>query len=159
MIKVFKGGEWVDGDPVVGDKYRKYDAGGGFIESVWVDVQSKQIIPVTNIIDSYVGFHRLGAGGIQTIQQETVCIITANVELPDNTMTIMLVELGTNDEWINAKYRFDAEIESGVMTLRIKLPIGNFLLSCDRINQGLDYVNAGFHLEFDDIQFNCIATV
>jgi len=159
MIKVLKDGEWIEGTPITGDKFRKYDAGGGFIESVWVEQHAKIKLPVINVVDTYTGFHRVGAGGIKTVQPETVCTITANVSLPDNVMTIMLVELGTNDEWINAKYRFDAEIKSGVMTLRIKLPIGNFLLSCDRINQGLDYVNAGFHLDFEDIQFNCIATV
>ncbi len=159
MIKILVGGEWIEGVPIEGQEYRKYDTGGGFIQSFWSEPVQNPVIPVLNVTETYEGFSRVGAGNIKTIQQETVCTITANVALPDNVMTIMLVELGTNDEWINAKYRFDAVIKSGVMTLKIKLPIGNFLLSCDRINQGLDYVNAGFHLEFDDIQFNCIATV
>ena len=112
MIKILVGGEWIEGVPIEGQEYRKYDTGGGFIQSFWSEPVQNPVIPVLNVTETYEGFSRVGAGNIKTIQQETVCTITANVALPDNVMTIMLVELGTNDEWINAKYRFDAVIKA-----------------------------------------------
>ena len=159
MFKVFKNDEWIEATPTHGDKYRKYDIGGGYVESVWFEQQSTPIIPVTNVSPQFTGFNRLGLGDIYTVYPSTTITIEANVELPDNVMTIMFVELGTNDEWLNAKYRFDATIQDGKLSLPVKLPIGNFVLSCKRINQGLDYVNAGFHLAFNDIQFNCIGEI
>lgn len=116
-------------------------------------------IKVENVSLSFSGFNRLGLGNIYTINPSTSVTIEADVALPNTIMTIMFVELGTNDEWLNAKYRFDATIQNGKLNLPVKLPVGNFILSCKRINQGLDYVNAGFHLEFEDIQFNCIVEV
>ena len=159
MFKVFKNDEWIEATPTHGDKYRKYDTGGGYVESVWFEQPSTPIVPVTNVSPQFTGFNRLGLGDIYTVYPSTTITIEANVELPDNVMTIMFVELGTNDEWLNAKYRFDATITDGKLTLPVKLPIGNFILSCKRINQGLDYVNAGFHLAFNDIQFNCIGEI
>lgn len=127
-----------------------------------VRVSDKRNVPTINVdnVDIvFTGFNRLGLGDIHTINPSTTFTIEADVALPDNVMTIMFVELGTNDEWINAKYRFDATIVDGRLSLPVKLPIGNFVLSCKRINQGLDYVNASFHLKFDDIQFNCIGEI
>lgn len=160
MIKIYVSGEWVEGVPSAGQHYRLYDDKGGF--SLLIEPEAivpTPIVPVTNVSPQFTGFNRLGLGDIYTVYPSTTITIEANVELPDNVMTIMFVELGTNDEWLNAKYRFDATIQDGKLSLPVKLPIGNFILSCKRINQGLDYVNAGFNLAFNDIQFNCIGEI
>ena len=156
-------GEWVDGTPTLHmQKYRqviKHGNKSAFSYLTHIIAPDIPIVPVTNVSPQFTGFNRLGLGDIYTVYPSTTITIEADVELPDNVMTIMFVELGTNDEWLNAKYRFDATIQDGKLSLPVKLPIGNFILSCKRINQGLDYVNAGFHLAFNDIQFNCIGEI
>ena len=163
MIQNLQNDIWVEGTPSDGQQYRKVhkfaDGSEGYAYLTHVIAPEMLIVPVTNVSPQFTGFNRLGLGDIYTVYPSTTITIEANVELPDNVMTIMFVELGTNDEWLNAKYRFDATIQDGKLSLPVKLPIGNFILSCKRINQGLDYVNAGFHLAFNDIQFNCIGEI
>lgn len=48
MIKVLKNNDWVEGVPVEGEAYRKYDSGGGFIQSVWVEPTLKNKIVITS---------------------------------------------------------------------------------------------------------------
>lgn len=163
MIQILQNDIWVEGTPSDGQQYRKVhkfaDGSEGYAYLTHVTAPEMLIVPVTDVSPRFTGFNRLGLGDIYTVYPSTTITIEANVELPDNVMTIMFVELGTNDEWLNAKYRFDATIQDGKLSLPVKLPIGNFVLSCKRINQGLDYVNAGFHLAFNDIQFNCIGEI
>lgn len=50
MIKIFKDGEWVDGVPVGGDKIRKYDSAGGYVECIYYteDVPTPNKIVITS---------------------------------------------------------------------------------------------------------------
>ena len=35
MVKILVDGAWTEGTPIAGQEYRKYDAGGGFVQSFW----------------------------------------------------------------------------------------------------------------------------
>lgn len=157
-MEIFLNGEWAElaDDPKEGDLVREIDVNG--VITKW-EVQGDK--PVVEILNISVSGHKRVRDGIYDVSENSLITITGNVQMEDadEPMVIMIEKLKNGVTPVDDGLRFEATINSSVFTLPIKLPTGNFLLSAERLNKGLDNLNKGFHVAFDSIEFDSIVSV
>lgn len=152
MIEVLVDGEWVEQQPVHGQKYRKTNKGGSTIISYWDEEVIKPKISVSDIVISSPSSQLVG--NIWWVPKGEVLTITAGVPLPDGDLMVM-VEKVLNGNEPKDDFRTIASITNGVMNMTFTFEeSGNFKFRKDRINLGLDNIGSEFHLDFEDVEFD-----
>ena len=148
--------------------YLPVDVVSEFDESAheWIVVNSKLLgfrpkaqvvsipeIELTNVQVSSASAE-LGAGNIWWIPQGEQFTLTANVALPDANMMIIIERLANGSTVID-DIRVKASIASGVVTINAAFSqSGNYQITAERLNAGLDTIGAGFKLAFEKIEFD-----
>lgn len=157
-MEIFLNNEWVElaEKPKEGDLVREVDANG--ITKKWTVQGDKPLFQILNIS---VSGHKRVRDGIYDLPENALVTITGEIQMEDTVdpMVIMIEKLKDGVTPVDDSLRFEATINSSVFTLPIKLPTGNFLLSAERLNKGLDNLNKGFHVAFDSIEFDSIVSV
>lgn len=150
MIEVWNGTEWVEGSPSHGDKYRETNNAGGTVISYWNEPEEQPKITVENIVISGADLN----GSIYWVAKDSPVTITANVALPDGELMTMVEKVVDATSTVD-DFRTKAVIAGGVMTMNFSFDTsGNYTFRQDRLNEGLDRIGAGFHLSFDDVEFD-----
>ena len=104
------------------------------------------IIPVENIAIS--GCRKRGK--TYWNKKGTLISITADANVPDGEMIIM-VEKATGGD-----LRAVVEIAEGKLTTTFAFEsYGHYTITKERVNSGLDSISAGFHFDFNPIEFDC----
>jgi hypothetical protein len=93
-------------------------------------------------------------GDIWWVPKGEVITITADVDLPDTSLMVM-VEKVLNATEPKDDFRTIASISDGVITMSFAFEdSGNFKFRQNRLNKGLDNIGAAFHLSFKDVEFD-----
>ncbi|ASD67641.1 hypothetical protein [Pseudoalteromonas piscicida] len=94
-------------------------------------------------------------GNIWWVAKNDKCLVTASVTgLPDIEIMIM-IERVVNATQPVEDIRFIANVENGTFTLALEFDIsGNYLLSAERVNRGLERIGAPFRLIFETMEFD-----
>lgn len=120
---------------------------------VKTEVLSTPVIELTNIAVASANAE-LGAGNIWWLPQGEQFTLTANVSLPDANMMIIIERVASGSTVID-DVRVKATIENGVVTINAAFAqSGNYQITAERLNAGLDIIGAGFNLVFDKIEFD-----
>ena len=150
--------EWINGEPTEdGERYRKVlDFGGdkfGYEETTFNIITETPTIELTNVQVTSTSAE-LGSGNIWWLPQNEPFTLTANVALPDANMMI-IVERVANGSIVIDDMRVKATIANGVVTINAAFAqSGNYQITAERLNAGLDTIGAGFNLAFDKIEFD-----
>ena len=115
--------------------------------------QPPQVIELTNV--SVTGEHvTLGAGSIWWLPINEGFTLTANAQLPDMEMMI-IIERVVNGSDVIDDLRAKASIVDGLITITSKfVQSGNYQITSERLNAGLEAVNAPFRLAFNKVEFD-----
>ena len=153
--------EWIDGEPTKeGERYRQVlDFSGekkGYVEETFSTLQEPAIIALTDFVvtsDNAL----LGAGNIWWLPQGEPFTLTANIGLPDTQMMI-IIERVANGSTVIDDMRVKASIVGGVVTINAALAhSGNYQITAERLNKGLETIGAPFRLAFDKVEFDAYA--
>lgn len=150
--------EWINGEPTQnGQRYRAvFDFGNdklGYEEKTFSIAESTPTIELTNVQVASASAE-LGAGDIWWLPQGEPFTLTANVALPDANMMI-IIERVANGSTVIDDVRVKATIANGVVTINAAFAqSGNYQITAERLNAGLDTIGAGFNLAFDKIEFD-----
>ena len=153
--------EWVNGEPTTeGERYREVlDFGGekkGYVETTYSTQQEPAIIELTDVAVTSENA-QLGAGNIWWLPQGEPFTLTANIALPDTQMMI-IIERVANGSTVIDDMRVKASIANGVVTINAALAhSGNYQITPERLNQGLETIGAPFRLMFDKVEFDAYA--
>ncbi|TMO02936.1 hypothetical protein [Pseudoalteromonas sp. S558] len=112
-----------------------------------------QVIELTNV--NVTGEHvTLGAGDIWWLPINEGFTLTANAQLPDMEMMI-IIERVVNGSDVIDDLRAKASIVDGLITITSKfVQSGNYQITSERLNAGLEAVNAPFRLAFNKVEFD-----
>lgn len=154
--------DWIDGEPTIeGQKFRnKIDVGNsnfGYEETAYsVPQASKPTFSLTNV--SVVAEGAKKVGEIWWLPTNTIFTLTANVSLEDLEMMVIVEQVVRLDDGsynvVNDK-RIPASIIGGVVTVKGQFKNdGNYRITAERLNLGLNEVKAPFNLSFDLIEFD-----
>ncbi|MEL0639107.1 hypothetical protein V6260_00610 [Pseudoalteromonas aliena] len=115
--------------------------------------QAPQITELTNV--SVTGEHvTLGTGGIWWLPINKQFTLTANARLEDMEMMI-IIERVVNGSDVIDDLRAKASIVDGLITITSKFAqSGNYQITSERLNAGLEAVNAPFRLAFSKVEFD-----
>lgn len=96
----------------------------------------------------------LGGGGIWWLPKNSLFTLTANAQLPDAEMMI-IVERVIDGSTVVDDLRIKATITGGVITVTGQFAMsGNYIITAERLNQGLEIIGAPFRLSFDKVEFD-----
>ena len=107
-----------------------------------------------------VSGHEGKRGEIYDVLETSVINISGATTLPDADYVIMLEVLKGGKQSVRDYGRFPATVVNGQFSVNFKLPAGeNYLLSKARLNEALDNLKAGFHIDFEPIEFDSLTVV
>ncbi|MCG7545425.1 hypothetical protein MHM93_14685 [Pseudoalteromonas sp. MM17-2] len=96
----------------------------------------------------------LGAGGIWWVKEKTQFNLTANAELQDSSLMV-IIEKVVNGREVIGDIRVKATITGGRITIQGRFDeSGNYILRASRLNQGLEEIGAPFRLSFATVEFD-----
>ena len=108
------------------------------------------VMPLTNL--SITNAEKVGY--IYWSEENVSMTITADCALPDGSLIVMAEQVVDATSAVSDT-RFKATILDGVVTIQARFSkSGNYMITADRVNRGLDRIGAGVHLSFDDIEFD-----
>ena len=149
---------WINGEPTeIGQRYRTAIELGegevGYEEKTLTLEQAPTIFDLTNVnVESPNA--QLGAGGIWWLPTNEQFTLSANVALPDSEMMIIIERVVNGSDVIN-DIRTKAVIANGVVTINASFSeSGNYQITAERLNQGLEVIDAEFRLAFDKVEFD-----
>ena len=101
-------------------------------------------------------------GTIWKIGTKQVATLTANTLIPAGQFTA-IVERVVRGQVVE-DLRFDAQIIQGETVNQLVLPLyfessGNFQISAERLNQGLDEVELPFHVSFEKVDIDVVVAI
>jgi hypothetical protein len=112
-------------------------------------------IPVTNVVVS--GANKVG--DIWWVQVGSTWTLTADVTLPNGQMMVMLERIVDGLQPVD-DVRFIASITSGKLTISGKFDqSGNYTISKERLNRGLERIKAPFRLDFALVEFDAYVAI
>lgn len=126
------------------------------LENAEIEANKPQSIQVKELVNVNVsGEHvTLGAGNIWWLPINEQFTLTANAQLQDMEMMI-IIERVINGSDVIDDLRAKASIVDGLITITSKfVQSGNYQITSDRLNAGLEAVNAPFRLAFDKVEFD-----
>ena len=140
----------------VGDRVITMVEGVEIITPWSKEVDIKPSKSLSNII--VLGSNVKKVGNIWWIEINTSFQITANVGLPNSQMMVIIEQVvrNNNGEYITVNdKRVIANIADGVVTIKGSFERdGNYRITQERLNMGLDEIGAPFNLSFDLIEFD-----
>jgi len=112
-----------------------------------------QVIELTNV--NVTGEHvTLGSGEIWWLPINKQFTLTANAQLEDMEMMI-IIERVVNGSDVIDDLRAKASIVDGLITITSNfVQSGNYQITSERLNAGLEAVNAPFRLAFNKVEFD-----
>lgn len=115
--------------------------------------QAPQITELTNV--SVTGENvTLGTGGIWWLPINKQFTLNANAQLEDMEMMV-IIERVVNGSDVIDDLRAKASIVDGLITITSKfVQSGNYQITSERLNAGLEAVNASFRLAFNKVEFD-----
>tara|TARA_Y100000782_G_C10131025_1_gene242904 strand:+ start:487 stop:1023 length:537 start_codon:yes stop_codon:yes gene_type:complete len=125
----------------------------------YLDSENEEVAPsiapieLTNV--NVTGEHVvLGAGNIWWLPINEQFTLTANAQLEDMEMMI-IIERVVNGSDVIEDLRAKASIADGLITINTKfVQSGNYQITSERLNAGLEAVDAPFRLSFDKVEFD-----
>ena len=152
-MQKFVNGIWVDctqDDLAGGDQYRISVGNGGWQEQTYTESVVVPILPLTNVV--IVGAEI--AGAIYWAQEGVTLTITGDCDLPDSELIVMAEQV-IDAKTVVSDSRFKATFALGKLSITARFDkSGNYMITQDRINRGLDRIGAGVHLSFDTLEFD-----
>ena len=98
-------------------------------------------------------------GDIWWIPQGQPFKLTGNAQLPDGQMMVMVERVVDADKPID-DVRFIATIQDGQLTLTgVFEKSGNYVISAERLNRGLERIGMPIKLVFDTVEFDAFVPV
>ena len=96
----------------------------------------------------------LGSGDIWWLPKNSPFTLTANAQLP-NAQMMIIVERVINGGVVVDDLRIKASIENGIITVNGLFAMsGNYQITSDRLNKGLETIGAPFRLAFEKVEFD-----
>lgn len=133
-----------------------------FVDGSWVfdDPNTPEVetqYPVLQIQNIAINNSRLDDAGIWNVKTNTVLELTATTMLPSGEFTAIIQKV-VNKEPIN-DIRYDATIVAGDVESTLSLPLyfeesGNYVITAERLNQGLAEINKPFRVAFPKVDIN-----
>lgn len=125
----------------------------------YLDSENEEVAPsitpteLTNV--SVTGEHvTLGAGNIWWLPINEQFTLTANAQLEDMEMMIIIERIVNGSDVID-DLRAKASIVDGLITITSNfVQSGNYQITSERLNAGLEAVNAPFRLAFSKVEFD-----
>lgn len=112
-------------------------------------------IPVTNVMVTGA----IKVGNIWWVPVGTVWTLTANVPMPDGQMMVILERVVDGQTSVD-DVRFVASMSNGQLTINGKFDAsGNYTISSERLNRGLERIGMPIRLSFDMVEFDAYVTV
>lgn len=153
--QIYVTGEWIDGEPTTeGQEYREKKPVGTSFSYVYKTYS----IPVMPTIIDVTGIVITGGtkeGEIYWVQKGQAVTLNANVSLPDGQLMMMIEKSVAAGTRVVDDTRTIAAITAGTMSATFTLPeTGNWFITAERLNAGLKYINAGFELNFESVEFD-----
>lgn len=112
-------------------------------------------IPVTNVVVS--GATKVG--DIWWVSVGSTWTLTADVPLPNGQMMVMLERIVDGLQSVD-DVRFIASISGGTLTIAGKFDqSGNYTISKERLNRGLERIKAPFRLDFTLVEFDAYVVI
>jgi hypothetical protein len=144
---------WIaNADAIIGDIYNPDT--DTFSAPVAQEITSKPQIALTNIAITEANLN----GAIYWMPINTAFALTANVQLPNSQMMVMIEQVVRDENGVYQvvnDVRVIANIVDGVVTIKAKFEkSGNYRIKAERLNLGLDEIGAPFNLSFDLIEFD-----
>lgn len=134
-----------------------------FVDGVWTfdnpntTTIEKLVLPINGIaIDAPKN------GNIWKVGTKTVVSLTANTLIPVGNFTA-IVERVVRGE-VKADFRFDANVVVGEGVNQLVMPLyfedsGNYQITPERLNQGLDEIGLPFHVSFTKVDIDVIVSI
>ncbi len=115
--------------------------------------QAPVVVSLTNV--NVTGEHVvLGSGDIWWLPKNSPFTLTANAQLP-NAQMMIIVERVINGGVVVDDLRIKASIENGIITVNGLFAMsGNYQITSDRLNKGLETIGAPFRLAFEKVEFD-----
>ncbi len=134
-----------------GDIYRIPVGQGGWQQQAYMTPEApKTVIPLTNVQVTGAEVN----GSIYWAQEATALVITGDCALPDSELIVM-AECVVDATKVVADTRFKAVFVDGKLTINARFDVpGNYVITQERINRGLDRIGQPIHLGFDQIEFD-----
>ncbi|WP_372831004.1 hypothetical protein [Pontibacterium sp.] len=108
------------------------------------------VFPVTSVAINNAQL----VGQIWWVQKAEPITLTASCSIPNGSMIVMVERIINASEVVD-DIRFKADIAGGVLTISgVFDQSGNYQITEDRINAGLDRIGAGFNISMDRIEFD-----
>lgn len=121
-----------------------------------VAVIEKPKVALTDVVVIAAG--AVKQGEIWWIPKSTVFTLTANVALPNSKMMVMIEQVVRDESGVYQTVndmRVIADIANQIVTIKGQFEkSGNYRIKAERLNMGLDEINAPFNLTFDLIEFD-----
>lgn len=115
------------------------------------------VVPANNVV--VFGQTLQLRGDIYWVDVGHIVTIEADVALPDGEMNVMFDRVVTGDNVI-ADLRRTIFIRNGRLSLRVTFKqSGNYVLSAERLNEGLSKINAPFRVAFKRLEFDAVDTL
>lgn len=131
----------------IGDVYDKQLAEMGYLP------HSKHPYINLNNVDVSAENITRGTGGIWWLPTNEQFTLTANAKLQDMEMMIIIERVVSNN--VIDDLRAKASIVDGLITINSKFTqSGNYQITSERLNAGLEAVNAPFRLSFNKVEFD-----
>lgn len=126
-------------------------------------------LPVVTLADVKIN-NSTYSPGIYKVTEQAVFEITAEMHPSVHELVIPTGEMVTIvEKMLRGKpvdeLRFDAQITAAdgenpaKLSVRMKLPTGNYLISAGRLNEGLKTIGAPFRLAFDPVDIDSVVAV
>lgn len=138
--------------PIPAGKVAKYN----LVIGQWEYIDPSTVtIPVTNVLVSGVN----KVGDIWWVQVGSTWTLTADVPMPDGQMMVMMERVVDGRQSVD-DVRFIATITSGKLTIAGKFDqSGNYTISKERLNRGLERIKAPFRLDFTLVEFDAYVAI
>jgi hypothetical protein len=154
-MQVFRNNKWINATPANNERVREQASSGAIVEYTYIDrsISSELIIQLSNTTVTSSNAKKIGA--IWWLPKDEPFTITANAEgLPDSELMVM-VERVINATQPVDDIRFVATIQNGQITMQGKFEqSGNYIITAERLNTGLERIGAPFRLAFETLEFD-----
>lgn len=146
---------WVLGEPAAGQEVKYELPDGGSVETVFIEHSANSVDKVNLTNTAVTSPNAQLIGNIWWLPKDEPFTITANAEgLPDSSLMVM-VERVINATQPVDDIRFVANIKDGIVSMQGKFEqSGNYIITAERLNAGLERINAPFRLDFETMEFD-----
>ena len=135
-----------------GDQYRIPVGGGGWEQKAYAPPEpEKPVIEIENIDLTNTTM----AGSIHWAKKGQEITLEASGALPDGQLMLIIEKAVSAGSNVINDTRIIVNIDNEVLMASFTLPqTGNWFVTADRVNRGLEYINMPFRLNFDTIEFD-----